>query len=466
MRFGFGESVWRWLERRARKLPPGPDEPSGWRQLVFNGVFFTLVILGGISYLPTFLGAVQRGMWGTAVLYSSIYLFGLSVLLLRKLEFRKRAAIGVLGLYLIGLCTLEIAGLSGSGRIWLFCFPLLACLFLGLRWALVALGLNIVTMAFFIAWGEAWTSDWTQLFAGLSHKEIWVITSGTFVLLNAAAIVSLAFIIRGLEASLGSSRRLQSQLEEEQKRLETVNENLSHEIKERRRAEAQLSVALGDRERMLQEMHHRVNGHMQVVSSLLSLSRAKISDYKARELVQESQHRVRAVGLIHESIYRTGSLAEVGMAAYIEDLARNLLQVYDLESRQVELSIDADETTLGLDEAVPCGLVLNELMINTLKHAYTLGSGGELLIKVRQGSNNFIELTVADKGIGLPPGFKIGEGTGMGLYLAKSLVENQLHGTFKVISDPGVKVLISFHHNGVTQKAKQDSAKKLSDTAA
>jgi two-component sensor histidine kinase len=462
----FGESVWRWLEGRARRLPPGGDEPSGWRQLVFNGVFLTLVVFGGFSYLPTFSYSLQRGMWGAVVLYSIVYVLAIGVLFTRRIEFRKRAVLGVLILYFTGIYTLQIAGLAGSGRIWLFCFPLLTCLFLGLRWGMAALGLNVLTLFAFIIWGEPLSSDWASIYLSTSHQKAWVITSGTMMLLNAAAIVSLAFIIRGLENSLASSRRLQKELEAEQKRLESLNQALSHEIKERRRVEAQLSVALSDRERMLQEMHHRVNGHMQVVSSLLSLSRSKISDIKARELVQESQHRMRAVGLIHESLYRSGNLADVSLAAYIEDLARNLFHVYDLESRRVELKVDADETSLSLDEAVPCGLVLNELMINTLKHAYTLGAGGELLIKVRQDSQGLIKLTVADDGIGLPPGFNIGEGAGMGLYLAKSLVENQLHGSFEVTGNPGVSVRIEFNRKESSREAKVDAPTQLSDTAA
>jgi two-component sensor histidine kinase len=444
MRQGLFENLWRWLERRARFLTTGGDEPGGWRQLVFNGVFLTLVILGGISYLPTFIGSFQHGMWGTALLYSLIYVFGFSILLFRGLPFRFRAAVGVLGVYLVGVCTLEIAGLAGSGRIWLFCSPILACLFLGLGWGMAALVLNILTMGFFAIWGEGMRPAWDQLYLGLSHREIWAITSGTLVLLNATAIVSLAFVLRGLEASLKSSQRLQAQLKEKQSRLENTNQALSHEIKERLRVQAQLVAALGDRERMLQEMHHRVNNHMQVVSSMLSLSRAKISDLRARELVQESQHRVRAVGLIHESIYRSGRMAEVSLAAYIEDLARNLFNVYDLESRQVKLEVDADETALGLDQAVPCGLVLNELMINTLKHAFTAGMGGKLMVRARQDPDHMLELTVADNGMGLPPGFIVGEGMGMGLYLVKSLVENQLHGRFELTSGPGMRVRIRF----------------------
>jgi two-component sensor histidine kinase len=460
------ENVWRWLERRAQLLSPANDEPGGWRQLVFNGVFLTLVILGGVAYLPTFINAVQRGMWGTVAVYSLVYAFGFSVLLLRGLPFRLRAAIGVLGIYLIGVCTLEIAGLAGSGRIWLFCFPILTCLFLGLGWGLFALGLNILTMGFFAIWGQDMRPAWDQLYLKLAHREIWAITSGTLILLNATAIVSLAFVLRGLEASLKSSRRLQGQLEEKQIKLEAANQALSSEIKERRRIQAQLMTTLSERERLLQEVHHRVNNHLQVVSSMLSLSRAKISDIQARELVQESQHRVRAVGLIHESMYRSGHMAEVSLAAYIKDLARNLFNVYDLESRQVELKVDADGTTLGLDQAVPCGLVLNELMINTLKHAFGYGASGELRVRVRQEPEGVIQLSVADNGIGLPPGFTVGESMGMGLYLVKSLAENQLQGSFDLDSHHGVRVCITFPRDAGDQDKSEPALAKHSGTAA
>jgi hypothetical protein len=160
------------------------------------------------------------------------------------MPFRLRAAIGVLGIYLVGVCTLDIAGLAGSGRIWLFCFPILTCLFLGLGWGLSALGLNILTMVFFAFWGEGMRPSWDQLYLSLDHREIWAITSGTLILLNATAIVSLAFVLRGLEASLKSSQRLQDQLKEKQSRLENTNQALSREIKERRRVQAQLVSAL------------------------------------------------------------------------------------------------------------------------------------------------------------------------------------------------------------------------------
>jgi len=460
------ERGWRWFERRARLLSPDDTGSEGWRELVFNGVFLTLVIFGGIAYLPTFLAAVQRSMWGTVLLYSLIYLLILTVLLLRRFEFRQRATIGVLVIYLVGLCTLGIGGLAGSGRIWLFWFPLLACLFLGLRWGLYALGLNIFTMAVFLVWGEALRPSWDQLYLSTSHRGVWSVTSGTFILLNGAAIVSLAFIVRGLQASLNSSHRLQSELEEKQVRLEAANQALESEIHQRRRTQAQLTAALGERENMLNEMHRRVNNHMQVVSSMLSLSRAKISDSRARELMQESQHRVRAVGLIHESMYRSGRWAEISLAAYIEDLARNLFQVYEFESRQVELKVVADETALGLDEAVPCGLVLNELMINALKHAFNLGIGGKLLIEVRQEPGGMIELTVTDNGIGLPPGFVVGEGVGMGLYLAKSLVENQLHGEFSLAGNHGVRVRIRFQPNLRAQATDLAPLPQQSNSAA
>jgi two-component sensor histidine kinase len=217
---------------------------------------------------------------------------------------------------------------------------------------------------------------------------------------------------------------------------------------------------------MLKEMHHRVNNHMQVVSSMLSLSRAKISDIRARELVQESQHRVRAVGLIHESMYRSGRMAQVNLEDYIQDLARNLFNVYDLESRQVELKVEADQISLGLDQAVPCGLVLNELMINTLKHAFSLGAGGELLVRARRDPGNMVELIVADNGIGLPVGFQVGEGMGMGLYLVKSLVENQLHGKFELDSNRGVRVRIRFKRLQDVHETNDSAWAEQPDTAA
>ncbi|KMY66808.1 hypothetical protein AAU61_12455 [Desulfocarbo indianensis] len=444
MKAGSLEKLWLWLEARAGLLSKGGDESAGWRLLAFNGVFLCLVVLGGLSYLPTMVSSIQRGMWAAVLLYSLLYFFLMAVLLARRLTFPKRAALGIAAVYLIGLYTLEVAGLAGSGRVWLFCFSLLACLFLGLSWGLAALGLNILTLAAFTVWGEAWRPDWDALYLKASHREAWLVTSGTLTLVNAVAVVSLAFIVRGLEASLGSARKLQRRLEAKRLRLEEANQALGHEIQERRRAQARLTAALKERERMLNDMHRRVNDHMQVVSSLLSISRAKIADTQAREAVQESQYRLRAMGLIHESMYRSGSLLEVSLAEYIKELTSNLFQVYDLESRQIKLQVKAEGVFLGLDQAVPCGLILNELVINSIKHAFTLGVGGSLVIAAEKDAEGCLTLGVCDDGIGLPPGFEAGQGAGMGLYLARGLAENQLGGSFRLESGPGLRVSVRF----------------------
>jgi len=444
MKAGALEKLWLWLEARAGLLSSDGDESAGWRLLAFNGVFLCLVVLGGLSYLPTMVSSIQRGMWAAVLLYSLLYFSLMAVLLARSLAFPKRAALGVAVIYLIGLYTLEVAGLAGSGRVWLFCFSLLACLFLGLGWGMAALGLNVLTLAAFTVWGEDWRPAWDALYLKASHQEAWLVTSGTLALVNAVAVVSLAFIVRGLEASLGSARKLQRQVEAERLRLEEANQALGHEIQERRRAQARLTAALQERERMLNDMHRRVNNHMQVVSSLLSLSRAKIADTQAREAVQESQYRLRAMGLIHESMYRSGSLLEVSLAEYIRELTNNLFQVYDLESRQVKFQVRAEGVFLGLDQAAPCGMILNELVVNSIKHAFTFGVGGCLVIAAEKDAEGYLDLSVSDDGIGLPPGFELGQGAGMGLYLSKGLAENQLGGAFRLESGQGLRVSIRF----------------------
>lgn len=201
-------------------------------------------------------------------------------------------------------------------------------------------------------------------------------------------------------------------------------------IIERRRAEEHVRGALQEKTVLLKEIHHRVKNNMQVISSMLRLQAGYLSDPQALEVFQECQNRVRSMALIHESLYQSGNLARVGIADYVRRLGSQLLQTYRLQAQAVELQVDVDDVYLGVDTAIPCGLILNELITNSLRHAFPDGREGVVGVGLRRDNGRYV-MYVRDTGVGLPPDFDLSSCSSLGLQLVHTLV-GQLEGDLAI----------------------------------
>ncbi len=164
-------------------------------------------------------------------------------------------------------------------------------------------------------------------------------------------------------------------------------------------------------------------------------------DERLKDLLHHSRDRIRSMSLIHESLYQHKDFSSLDLAAYVDGLARNLVMSYSL-SGKVELNLDLRSTNLVLDQAIPCGLILNELISNALKHAYPNGAAGMVDIRLRCEGDR-VELTVSDNGIGLPEGFDPHVQGNLGLELVRTLVD-QLDGRIEITSGSGVTYLLTF----------------------
>jgi len=216
------------------------------------------------------------------------------------------------------------------------------------------------------------------------------------------------------------------------------------DITERKMIEDQLKAALREKEVLLREVHHRVKNNMQVISSLLNLQAGRITDPELRGPFQESQGRVQAMGLIHETLYRSDSLGAIDFREYLSGLARSLFQAYATSSGRIALKIEAEKVELGLDQAVPLGLVINELISNSLKYAFPGGRRGEISIQARSLDEEEIELSVSDNGVGLPQDFDWRGARTLGLNIVSGLVETQLGGTVSLDRQGGARFSIRF----------------------
>jgi PAS domain S-box-containing protein len=215
------------------------------------------------------------------------------------------------------------------------------------------------------------------------------------------------------------------------------------DITESLRVNQQLRESLLEKEVLLKEIHHRVKNNLQVVSSLLSLQSEQILDRQAREVFRESQNRVKSMALIHERLYRSTDLAHVDFGEYVRNLAVSLVNSYRTSMPQVQCDISVVSVPMDIDIAIPCGLILNELVSNALKYAFPGGREGRIEVKFAQAADETYELTVCDDGVGLPEGFDFRNTKSLGYQLVDLLVD-QVKGRLEVGSGRGVSVSLLF----------------------
>ena len=214
---------------------------------------------------------------------------------------------------------------------------------------------------------------------------------------------------------------------------------IAYDITERKEIDRAIRSALKEKEVLLQEVHHRVKNNLQVISSMLNLQKSFIKDSETLNLLEESTNRIATMSFIHESLYRNTDFANISFAEYLQRLSANLIQSYSRSDCEVVLQTVFDEVYLSLEQAIPCGLITNELVSNSLKYAFPDRPQGTITLRIQHVEGGVVELEVADDGVGLPPGMDFAKNDSLGVYLVKALTE-QIDGELVVTSvDQGRK---------------------------
>lgn len=237
---------------------------------------------------------------------------------------------------------------------------------------------------------------------------------------------------------------LEKRVQERTAELEALTERLLKEIAERTRAEERLKESLGEKEVLLQEIHHRVKNNLQIISSLIALQSRQIAEEKMAAVLNDSQNRIRSMALIHEQLYHSEDLARIDFAGYLRNLSNTLLRSYTDTAAGVTLKVEAEPVLLRVGTAIPCGLIVNELVSNCLKHAFVQGAKGEIRVGLSRNAENRYTLLVADNGKGLPEHLDFRHSSSLGLRLITNLAESQLRGRLEIQSKTGVEVKIVF----------------------
>lgn len=213
----------------------------------------------------------------------------------------------------------------------------------------------------------------------------------------------------------------------------------STEITELKLTEEALKASLKEKEVLLSEIHHRVKNNMQVIISLLKLQADKIEDKKYANMLQESQNRILSMALVHEQLYLSKDFANIDFGEYVKSFVNGLFVSYGVDTNKVKLNIDIKDVSFDLENAIPCGLIINELASNSLKHAFPRQGEGNISIVLRATNEDDLELTVSDDGVGIPEDLDVRDTESMGLHLVRVLAEQTLEGKMELNRTEGTK---------------------------
>ncbi len=200
--------------------------------------------------------------------------------------------------------------------------------------------------------------------------------------------------------------------------------------------------SLREKEMLLQEIHHRVKNNLQIIVSLLKLQSRYIHDKRDFDVFQKSRARVETMSMIHEKLYKSSDISSIDLGVYTRDLANHLLKAYNVNHEHIELKVNSEEINLGIDSAIPCGLIINELIINILKYAFPDKTKGTIEIDIKK-AGEYINLIVKDDGVGLPAGYDLRTSESLGLQLVETLIK-QLEGSVTITSGNGTRFSFVF----------------------
>lgn len=224
--------------------------------------------------------------------------------------------------------------------------------------------------------------------------------------------------------------------------LTAANTKLSKEVNERCIAEAQLEQSLHEKEILLKEIHHRVKNNLQIISSMLALQVSQTKEPYIANTLMDSQNRVQSMALIHDKLYQSEDLAKVDFAQYLQSLLAYLSRSFQSRQKDISVNIEAVPITLEITQAVPCALIVNELITNAYKHAYPDNTAGQITVQVCSPQEGIMQLIVSDGGVGMPANFNIAESTSLGLQMVNALVD-QVDGKLEYENHNGSRFTIT-----------------------
>jgi PAS domain S-box-containing protein len=225
-------------------------------------------------------------------------------------------------------------------------------------------------------------------------------------------------------------------------------QHIIRDITSRKQAEEIINASLRQKETLLKEIHHRVKNNMQVISSLLNLQITRIADERVIQALMDCQGRINTMAAVHEMLYMSDSLSVIDCQAYITKLTGDVMRTYHSGLHRIKLKVDAKGVTLGIEQALPLGLIINELLSNALKYGFPEKRHGQITIRLQECNQNIMEFVFSDNGIGIPKDLDWRNTKSLGLNLIVLLAENQLNGTISLDREKENRFTVKFNQHG------------------
>ncbi|GAK51854.1 signal transduction histidine kinase [Candidatus Moduliflexus flocculans] len=254
----------------------------------------------------------------------------------------------------------------------------------------------------------------------------------------------IGHVHRAFHAHLvGYSARLEEVVRARTAELSASNIALRQEIEERKRAEERLNAALKEKEMLMREILHRTKNNMMAINSLIALQAARLENAEVLRHFDEISYRIQAMLLVQQQLYQSKDFSNLTLDSYLEELACTIFHNLNANRGRVEITFDLEPISVSADTAIPCGLLLNELLTNAVKYAFPNGRDGMIQVTLRENEVGWLELCVQDTGVGLPEDFNLQESNSLGLQLVHSFVR-QLQGVLTITHSPGATFVIRF----------------------
>lgn len=238
--------------------------------------------------------------------------------------------------------------------------------------------------------------------------------------------------------------RSKDEIGELAKSFNIMANDLDKSRKELKENELHALESLREKDMLLREIHHRVKNNMQIISSLLNHQSEYINDSRINDVFKESQSRISSMALVHEKLYQSKDIDKIDIRDYITDLSASIFQSYQINPGRITFYMNIDNILLNIDQAIPCGLIINELMTNSIKYAFPEENTGKIRVEFHKGGDKMFELTVGDNGIGFQEKIDFRKTRSLGLHLVTILAEKQLHGQITLDQSNGTEFKIKF----------------------
>ncbi len=236
--------------------------------------------------------------------------------------------------------------------------------------------------------------------------------------------------------------KLEERVRERTSELQRSNRLLIKEILERRYAESKLKLSLTEKDVLLKEIHHRVRNNLQIISSLLNLQSRQLKDEEALSSFEESKNRIHTIATLHEQLYRSKDLSRIDFTAYMRNTTNSLLSSYGVADDSIKININSERIYLDINTAIPCGLIVNELVSNAIKHGFPDGAQGEITADFISEGNKYV-LNVSNNGVQFPEDLDLDNCTSLGLKLVSSLAK-QLKGSITLNTKDVTRFTLDF----------------------